>query len=315
MRFYSAEHVAELLPYRELVDALRDAFKHAATVPLRTMHTMELSPAEPAMLALMPAWNQSSLAIKLATVFPGNERHDLPTVQATIVLFNGVNGEPLAVVEGTEVTRRRTAAASALAATFLASSEAQRLLIVGTGSLAPHLAMAHSAVRQIRQVEIWGRAAVKARAVADALRNTGCTMFVRAVEDLEQAVRQADVISCATSAGTPLVSGHWLKPGAFLDLVGAYTPNTRECDDEAVRRARIYVDTLSGALSEAGDILIPIGNGTIQKSDVVGDLQGLCRGDIGGRRTKQEITLFKSVGTALEDLAAAQLVAARDGLF
>jgi ornithine cyclodeaminase len=291
------------------VEGLREAFREGAAVPLRTMLSIERAPRPNATFALMPAWQANrAISVKLATVFPDNASCGLPTIHAQIVVFDGANGVPVAVLDGTEITRRRTAAASALAATYLARDNATRLLIVGTGAQAPHNALAHAAVRPIQRIEIWGRDQSRAHAVARAVAAERPDLTVQVVGDLASAVSQADIISSATSAKEPLIFGQDLRCGAMLDLVGAHTPGSRECDTEAVRRARVYVDALSSAMAEAGDVLIPISEGAINEQHVVGDLHGLCRGLIAGRSSDEEITLFKSVGTGLEDLAAARLV-------
>jgi ornithine cyclodeaminase len=210
------------------------------------------------------------------------------------------------MLEGRALTAWRTAAASALAARYLARADATRLLMVGAGALARHLVRAHAAVRPIETVTLWNRTRRGAEELASALAGIGLTVSV--VDDLEPAVRGADIISCATLSSTPLLRGAWLRDGAHIDLVGGFTPAMREADDETVRRARIYVDTRAGALNEAGDIVDPIARGIIVPADIAGDLFDLCRGKVPGRTAQGEITLFKSVGTAIEDLAAAMLV-------
>ena len=311
MKLYSAAQVAHSLPYPKLIEALRIAFGQNIQTPLRTMHSIDRpTGGPPATFGLMPAWLAGEvLATKLITIFPDNASQGLPTIHAQIIVFDGKTGVPTAVVDGTEVTRRRTAAASALAASYLAHRHAEELLVVGTGPQAVHQALAHATVRPIRRIAIWGRSMHKARAVADQLTHGDAQFSVDAVDDLQAAVRSADIVSCVTSASEPLVLGAWLKPGALLDLVGSHWPERRECDDEAARRSRIYVDTRSGALAEAGDVLIPLRKGVIGPSDIIGDLHSLCRGESVGRRTPEEITFFKSVGSGLEDLTAAQLVA------
>ena len=243
----------------------------------------------------MPAWRSGEIfVIKLLTVSPENARGELPTIHAQVVVFDGRTGAPIAIIDGTELTRRRTAAASALAATFLASERSRYLVVLGTGPQALHQALAHTEVTPVRRIGVWGRSPEKAKALALAITERMPSLPVHVIEDLEASVREADVISCATSSANPLILGSWLKPGAFLDLVGSHSANRRECDDEAMRRGRIYADTLSGALSEAGDLLIPLQNGTINKKAVLGDLIGLCKGGVQGRGSAEEITIFKS---------------------
>lgn len=304
MRTIGAEEVHRRLDYPRLIDALRTLFRDGCAAPVRHHHTIEQAGAPDATLLLMPAWQAGGhLGVKIATVYPGNSTRHLPAVMASYLLMDGATGEPRALIDGTALTARRTAAASALAATWLAREDAETMVMVGTGALAPQLIQAHAAVRPLRTVAVWGRRPERARAVAAALSLPGVT--VEATEDLEGAVRTADLVSCATLATEPLVHGAWLKPGAHLDLVGAFTPAMRESDDEAVTRARLFVDTRAGALTEGGDLVQPLADGVIAESDVAGDLHDLARGVVSGRRTAEEITLFKSVGAALEDLAAA----------
>ena len=258
----------------------------------------------------MPAWQAGrSVGIKLATVFPDNAARDLPAVMGAYLLLDGRSGAPIALIDGPMLTAKRTAAASALASGYLSRPDSERFLMVGTGALAPYLIMAHAAVRPICNVLIWGRSPDKAARLAKRMNRR--KFKVEATADLEAAVRGAHVISCATLSAEPLVRGDWLAPGQHLDLVGAYSPGMRETDDTAVRRARIFLDTRDGALAEAGDIIQPIENGTLDPADIAGDLFDLTRGERAGRRYYDQITLFKSVGSALEDLVAAQLTAER----
>jgi ornithine cyclodeaminase len=230
------------------------------------------------------------------------------------VLLDGSTGQSLALLDGTMLTKRRTACASGLAARYLAPHKATRLLMIGTGALAPHLVRVHAKVRPIREVAIWGRRPAQAEAMARQLAASlpdavGRQIKVHAVADREAAVRAADIISCATLSKQPLVEGGWLREGQHIDLVGAYTPEMRESDDKAVWRARTYVDTRAGAFKEAGDIVQAIRSGSIDEDDVIADLFELARGQQTGRLAGDDtsLTLFKSVGTALEDLAAAEL--------
>jgi ornithine cyclodeaminase len=310
MRVIAAEAVHRALDYGELADRLRAMFVAGCEAPLRHHHPIATPDGPDAALLLMPAWQPGRhIGVKTVTVFPGNAAKGLPAVAAAYLLLDGATGQVLALLDGEALTLRRTAAISALAARFLAREDASRLLMVGAGSLAPHLIRAHAAVRPIRETTIWNRHVDKARALAEELDGDGLKVTV--TEDLEAAVRAADVISCATLATEALVRGAWLAPGAHLDLVGAFRPTMRESDDEAVLKARAYVDTRTGAFAEAGDIVQPIAAGVIKEDHIQGDLFELCRGERPGRGSADEITLFKSCGCSLADLAAGELVVER----
>jgi len=303
LRFYAADEVHAALDYPRLVAALAQAFAVGVQVPVR--HAHRLSDADT--LLLMPAWSETALGVKLVTVMPGNSAHGVETVQAIYVLLDRATGEPRALLDGDALTLRRTAATSALAARYLAREDAQNLLLIGAGRLGPHLACAHYALRPgLRRVFVWARDPARAQSAAQWLRDQ--SLPAQAALDLECAVREAQIVTCATTSTAPIVRGAWLAPGTHLDLVGGFTPAMREIDDAAAARARIFVDTYTGALAEAGDLLSPMASGAISRASIVAELAELVRGEKTGRTRAEEITLFKSVGTALEDLAAAELV-------
>jgi alanine dehydrogenase len=313
MQVISGGDVHRLLDFPSLIEALRVMFRDGCEAPARHHHGISAATAEstPGTLLLMPAWQAGrALGIKIVTVFPDNALRSLPAVYGSYLLLDAATGAPVALIDGTALTLRRTAAASALAAGFLARPESAIHLMVGTGALAPHLVSAHAAARPIRQTRIWGRDPKKAGALAARLRGAG--IAAAPVVDLEAAAGAADIITCATLAREPLIRGAWLRPGTHLDLVGGFTPEMREADDAAIVRASVYVDT-DAALREAGDIVQPLRSGYLARERIVGDLFGLARGICPGRRDPAEITLFKSVGTALEDLAAAELAVRRAG--
>ena len=307
MRVISAAEVEAALDYPSLVERLRQAFRRDIEVPLRHHHDVEVTGGSTATLLLMPAWQPDRhIGVKMVTVFPDNGEKSLPAIMGIYVLLDGKTGSPLALIDGPMLTVKRTAAASALAASYLARPDAERLLMVGTGALAPQLIMAHAAVRPICNVLIWGRDPQKAEKLAKRLSRRD--FRVDWTDDLEEAARGAHVISCATLSKEPLIRGAWLQPGTHVDLVGAFRPDMRETDDEAMRRARVFVDTRAGATKEGGDIVQAVESGALSPDDIAGDLVEMTRGDRSGRRFYDQITLFKSVGTAIEDLAAAQLV-------
>jgi ornithine cyclodeaminase/alanine dehydrogenase-like protein (mu-crystallin family) len=315
MRIVSAADIDAALDFPSLVEALSEAMRGGFIAPARHHHEIERAGEPPAIQLLMPAWTESAsraglyLGAKIVNVFPGNAARGLPAVMGTFVLQSGRTGETLAALDGTRLTHWRTAAASALAARHLARADVRRILIVGAGALAPYLARAHASQRSYASVTVWNRRPDGARRVAKALAAEG--LPASASEDLEGAVREADVISCATLATAPLIEGRWLRAGQHLDLVGAFTLGMREADDEALRRARVFVDT-EAACTEGGDVAVGIASGVITRADVAADLPALCLG-AKGRRTVDEITLFKSVGASIEDLAAAMLVWRKTG--
>ena len=308
--YFDAAAVHAALPYPRLIAGLRAAFAAGAEVPVRHHHNIPRPGQEPGVLLLMPAWQPGEVTgVKLVHICAGNERRGLPSVQGLYVLFDGPTGTPLAMMDGTALTLRRTAATSAMAAGWLARADARRLLVIGAGALGPHLARAHSAARPIEAIRIWNRTADRAVAVADALQAEG--LPAEATVDLDAALGWADIVSCGTMSREPLVKGRLLRPGAHVDLVGAFTATMRESDDAAMGRARVFVDARDAALAEAGDILLAIAAGAFTAGDIQADLFELARGNAAGRRSDDEITLFKSVGNALEDLAAARLVVGR----
>jgi ornithine cyclodeaminase len=294
------------LPWPELIEAIAAMFRSGCAMPARHHHEMEMPDEENATLLLMPAWIPGRyVGVKTVCVFPGNARRSLPAIFGTYLLSSAATGETLALIDGGELTARRTAAASALAARHLARDDAEELLVCGTGRLSLNLMQAHGAVRPIRRYRVWGRNGEAAERVADQARTLG--LAAEAVTDLETAARRADILSCATLSSDPLIRGEWLKPGSHLDLVGAFKPGMRESDDEAIRRASVFVDTRAGAMREAGDITQPLASGLLKESDIRAELAELAGGLHHGRSGTEEITLFKSVGAALEDLAGAIL--------
>jgi len=302
----AATVVTRLTP-RTLVSALERMFRDGCTAPARHHHTIPVPGLPEATLLLMPAWVAGRyLGIKLVTVFPGNSASKLPAVSAAYILMDANTGEVRAMIDGGELTARRTGATSALAAQHLARADAQSLLVVGTGRIARQLALFHTALRPaLTTVRIWGRSLPHAAALVQALGEAGIHASI--APNLAAAVSEADIISAATLATEPLISGRWVQPGTHVDLVGGYTPTMREADDALIRKARVFVDTREGALREAGDIVVPMMGGLL-RAEAVHDLHDLCRGTHPGREQDKDITVFKSVGAALEDLAAAILV-------
>lgn len=314
MRVIDADSVHRLLDYAPLIDALAAAHREAPPLIGRSL----LVPPEGAGRAgegflVLPAWAHGrAFGVKMVTILPGNAElaDGPPSVQATYQLFEGRTGQPVAVLDGTALTLRKTAADSGLGAQLLARPDVRTLLMVGSGALAPHLIGAHLAVRpSLERVLVWNRSAPRRDRLLADLSARG--IAAEESDDLEAGVRAADVISVATMATEPLVRGAWLQPGTHLDLVGAYQPTMRESDDEAVRRARIHVDYRGSTVEESGDLTQPLASGVIGEADILGDLFDLCQGRAPGRRTPEEITLYKNGGGSHLDLFSAEFLVQR----
>ena len=301
-----ADRVRDLLPWGPLIEAVREIFRGGCEMPIRHHHTVEVPGDPDATLLLMPAWLPGEyLGVKMATIFPGNAARGQAAVAASYILMSGRSGETLAIIDGGELTARRTAATSVLAASFLARGDAASLLIAGTGRMAYNLAAAYAGTRSLDRLTVWGRDTGKARTLVARLAESG--IAAEATADLAAAAATADIVSTSTLSVEPLIEGAWLKPGTHLDLVGGFRPDMREADDAVVRRASVFVDTMEGATKEAGDIVQPIENGSLKRSDIEADLFALVRGAHAGRESPAEITMFKSVGASPEDLAGAIL--------
>lgn len=299
MKILSAEDVARLGDYRDVVEALREGFRSGIETPVRHHHDVSAVST----LLLMPAWSKDWAGLKTVIFKTDNAAQGLPTIQANYLLIDQKTGETVALMDGGEITRRRTAAASALAADYLARKDAEVMTLVGAGALGPHFVRAHAAVRPVKRVFIYNRSIAKSEALAAELAHAG--FEAHSVSDLEHAVRQSDIVSCVTTSTAPIVKGAWLKPGAHVDLAGAFKPSMRETDADVVARSSVYVDTRDGALAEAGDLLQARDEGKFDFASIKGDLADLCGGKAKGRASDDEITLFKSAGTAIEDLATA----------
>ena len=302
MKVISAAELAGIADYKSIVEALRDGFKADIETPVRHHHEI----SNVSTLLLMPAWSKAWTGLKTVVVKTDNAAMNLPTVQASYLLIDNATGATVALLDGTELTRRRTAAASALAADYLARPDASNLVIVGAGALGAHFVKAHAAVRDIKKVFIYNRTIGKAEKLSAELKREGVDAV--AVSDLEKAVRQADIVSCVTTSTTPVVKGEWLKPGTHVDLAGAFKPAMRETDGDVVAKSRVFVDTRHGAEAEAGDLLQARDEGKFDFKNIQADLHELCRGTVKSRKTAAEITLFKSCGSAVEDLATAIMV-------
>ncbi len=301
------KELERLLTPAAVIRAVESAFaryaRGEATVPSRLALTAE----EGGLLLLMPsALAGTALGAKLVSVYPKNRERGLPTIFATYVLMEPGTGRPLALLEGGFLTGIRTGATSALAARYLARPDSRVIACFGAGVQAAFQLRCLATVFAIERVLVVGRSRDRAERFCETMaRELGVPVGV--AETPRQAVSQADLVTCATTAPMPVFAGTDLRPGTHVDAVGAFRPATREVDTETVARARVVVDTYAGAWEEAGDILIPIKEGAISRSAVAAELAELVTGDKPGRQGRDEITLFKSVGSALEDAAAARL--------
>ncbi|WP_026792662.1 ornithine cyclodeaminase family protein [Pleomorphomonas oryzae] len=312
MLVLDAAETASALDYPSLIAELRAMFAAGVTAPLRHAHGLPRSGEPDATLLMMPAWmgDGSHGGVKIVNVVPGNARRGLPAVTASYLLFNETTGAHVALFDGAALTGRRTAAASALAASYLARADAHTLLVVGAGHIGSEMPGAYRAVLPIDRVLVWNPTPARAERLVEQLRGKGVDAAVRT--DLEAAVGEVDIISCATLSTTPLIRGDWLRAGQHLDLVGSFTPDMREADDRAMARGRVFIDGPAAAV-ESGDIKGPMVSGALK--EIAGTLYDLCGNRVEGRRSVADITVFKSVGLAVEDLAAARvaLTARRQG--
>ncbi len=302
MRVMGKAAVAAALPWADLVRAMRRVFAEGCEAPLRHVHPLGRGVGDPALL-LMPAWDSRCTGTKVVHVAPGNAARGLPAVHAEYLLSDAATGAPIALLDGGELTDRRTAATSVLAATLLARPDARRLLVLGSGKVAAALAECYAATFDLAEIAVWSRSPAHAARLAGRLAARG--LPARAAPSPDP--RGFGIVSAATLATEPLIRGAELDPGTHLDLVGAYRRDRREADAEAIRRARLVVDTRAGALAEAGDLLLAIAEGAVTEAHIAADLAELCCGKAAGRTRQDGITCFKSVGWAGEDLAAAKL--------
>jgi ornithine cyclodeaminase len=304
------EELRARLPYRKVSEALKRAFDPSVTAPPRHLHSVGTAGAAPEaekILALMPSWSEAHglVGVKLFTYFAGNRQIGLPVIHSIYIAVDANTGVVRAVIDGGMLTNIRTAALSALAATYLARPDSRTLLVVGTGELAPHLALAHAAVQPFDRILVWGRRHDAARESARSLREQG--LPAEPTESIEVGLSSADVVVAATSSTSPLIKRQHVRAGTHVSLLGGFRPQMREADDELVASSRIVLETIDGVSSTAGDIVGPLKSGAIQRSQLTTELRDLVSGRQPPRQTAEEITLFKSVGDAREDLCAASL--------
>lgn len=304
MRWIASEELRTGLDLTSLIDALEDG--HRGSRPELTEGL--IGPDATRYLIRSAHDGGAFLGSKLITIVPDNpDKRGLPAVQSVIVLFDVKSGAPTVALDATELTYWKTAADSALGTRYLSRRDARILVMAGAGGVAPWLVRGHLLARPgLEKVLVWNRTPSRARDCVRMLNDEG--IAAQTADDLEQAVRQADIVSTATMARQPILQGAWLKPGVHVDLVGSFSPDTREADDATVRRARLFVDCRESAIEGVGDIRTPLETGVIKISDIKGDLYDLVSGRVAGRVNEKDITLFKNAGGAHLDLMVAAAV-------
>ncbi|HEX5790303.1 MAG TPA: ornithine cyclodeaminase family protein [Luteolibacter sp.] len=307
MKIISALQVHQTLSYPSFIDSLHETFASNFTMPPRQVMLLDDKSGSHDAFAMLPSWNEEVIALKAFTYFPENTPPH-QTLYSQIMLFDRKVGTPLALVDGVSVTCLRTAGVSALASRFLSRKDSSRMLMVGTGKLAPFIIRAHASVRPLTHIEIWGRSPAKAQVLLERMSAELPKITFSVASDLEASCRAADIIVCATGSHDILVHGDWLKPGAHADFLGNHHATKRECDTATITRSRVFVDTRINCFKEAGEILVPVAEGAFSLDRVAGELSELCRGTVVGRENDTQITVFKSVGCALGDLCGAKAV-------
>lgn len=305
MRLITSDEVYATLPTAECIDVVEAAMmgvSHGkAILPLRSIMPLGGGNA----MGIMPGGlaEPHVHGIKLVSLYPENPKLGLSSHQGVILLFDSRDGRPVAAVDGASVTALRTAAATAAATRALARADTRVLAILGAGEQADHHLPALLAVRPFQEVRVWTRTFANAEAFAS--RHAACGALVRAVDTAEQAVRGADVVVTATASPTPVLSGDWLSPGQHINLVGASVASAREIDDDGVARGRYFVDTTAGARAQAGEYIDAVKAGAIGEDHILGEIGKVYEGALAGRVSDADITIYKSLGVAAQDLATA----------
>ena len=304
MRFISKDDVARLAPYKPLIQAIAKGLLE----PIESPPRIALNPNhDVSAVLIMPAWRPHGiLGTKIVSIWPGNNAKGQPAVSAVYVVTSCDDGQTLAVIDGTELTLRRTAAAAALGSQLLARPNSKKLAVLGTGALSMPLVMAHLSILDLSEITIWGRSLDNAQAIADALSNIGIS--ANATSDLQQTLGNADIVAAATTATQPFIRSEWVKPGTHLSLMGAFTPNMAEAEPQLLPKTRLFVDSREAVMQKGGEVLQALQKGLIVDADVRGELADLLAisPKMPGRMTNQDITVFKSVGFAALDLFAAE---------
>ncbi|MCH8149393.1 MAG: ornithine cyclodeaminase family protein [Planctomycetes bacterium] len=304
MKIISPEQVHAALKYPELVDALQGAFSKPFTMPPRKVFLLDDEEDSHDAFAMLPSWNDSMIALKAFTYFP-NPQPGYDSLYSKILLFDREHGNPLALVDGTSVTYWRTAGVSGLASRLLSREDSQTLLLLGTGNLSTYIIRAQASVRSLKRIFVWGRTPANAERVVSQMATELEGIEFSTVDDLQAACSEADIVVSATGSHEPLVKGAWIKEGTHTDFIGNHHATKRECDTALIVKSKVYVDSRDNCFKEAGEVLMPISEGVITETHVVGQLTEMCTGSVPLRESDREVTLFKSIGMALSDLVGA----------
>ena len=311
MLMLDADKLLHCLPFTTLVDEL--AAMHRDPIGLVDEMLMESvdDNANVSHFFIRTGWQpEKAVGAKVITVFPrNNQTREYPSIQAVYILFEAVNGSPVACLDGTALTWLKTASDSALGSKLLSREDIESMLMIGAGQMAPHLLSAHCEVRpSLKRVQVWNRTAEKARQLCDEMKQKFPGIDFSAVGEIEAAAREADLICSAIGRKEPIIEGAWLKPGAHVDLIGAFTPDMREADDEVLRRGSLFVDARETTINHIGELMIPIASGVISEADVLADFSDLCQQRHAGRSSADEITVFKNGGGGHLDLMCARIL-------
>ena len=311
MLMLDADKILNSMSFTTLVDEL--AAMHRDPIGLVDEMLMESRDANDNVshFFIRTGWQpEKAVGAKVITVFPrNNQQREWPSIQAVYILFEGVNGTPIACLDGTALTWIKTATDSALGSRLLSRENIETMLMIGAGQMAPHLVSAHLAVRpSLKRVHIWNRTEDKAAALCASLAEKFPRIDFAPVSEIEAGARTADLVCSAIGCEAPIIQGTWLKPGTHVDLIGAYTPAMREADDECLRRGSLFVDARETTLHHIGELMIPLANGVISEQDVLADLSDLCQQRHAGRQSDAEITLFKNGGGGHLDLMCARIL-------
>lgn len=311
MLMLDADKLLDCMPFTTLVDEL--SAMHLEPIGLIDEMLMESTDDSDNVshFFIRSGWQpEKAVGAKVITVFPrNNQKRDWPSIQAVYVLFEGVNGTPIACLDGTALTWLKTAGDSALGSKLLSRENIESMLMIGAGQMAPHLVSAHCEVRpSLKRVQVWNRSSDKAQQLCERLATRFPGIDFSTVDDIESGARQADLICSAIGCNQPVIEGAWLKPGAHVDLVGAYTADMREADDEVLSRGSLFVDARETTINHIGELTIPLAAGVISEADVLADFSDLCQRRHSGRQSDDEITVFKNGGGGHLDLMCARIL-------